>query len=198
MAICVEGRVCQSMLSVARMCIAVAGPTARAAALFGLANPETPGRADKTGSMASELEQPHLEGVLFEGTHVVDLVLRSLGHNRTKPFSGVPHRLAERRAGDGVKRECASKVTTGAESTGDSQCVIAMRKGAANTCHIITRMSHHHTHITSSHTCRHAQRCGKQRLQQPGSLKSPKPPKSAQGSELSVLRLDGWEQLTRG
>jgi hypothetical protein len=85
----------------------------------------------KQGALPLSSKQPHLEGVLFDGAHVVDLVLRSLGHDRTESFSRVPYRLAERRAGDGVRRECASKVT-GAESTGDSQCVVAMRKGAAS------------------------------------------------------------------
>jgi hypothetical protein len=80
----------------------------------GLANSIRQDAHTKQRALPLNLGQPHLERVHFDGTHVVDLVLRSLGHNRTESFSRVPHRLVERRAGDGARREIASKVT-GAE-----------------------------------------------------------------------------------
>jgi hypothetical protein len=68
----------------------------------------------KQRALPLNLGQPHLERVLFDGTLVVDLVLRNIAENRTESFSRVPRRLAERPAGDGARRESASKVT-GAE-----------------------------------------------------------------------------------
>jgi hypothetical protein len=82
--------------------------------LDGLTNSIRQDAHTKQRALPLNLGQPHLERVHFDGTHVVDVVLRSLGHNRSESVSRVPHRLAERRAGDGARRESASKVT-GAE-----------------------------------------------------------------------------------